>query len=121
MSSGVVLDRPHEGAGDSRRKRALNRSLSQLITLLGRIGGWIQENHSRLKRVYFVASDGGFTLYAVPNSTKYDSELTRLLCDLIVDLGDEGYDAHCAQVPDGTADELAAFFDPSQALILTPQ
>ncbi len=97
----------------------LERAIGHLMILLERVGVWMTENETRLKKVYFVPEQSRFTLYAIAQSPTYDSELTQSLCVLLVELGEAGFDAFGSQIPDGTPEELSGFFNPSKALLLS--
>lgn len=103
-----------------RRKRrlALGKAVNHLMAFLKRVGEWMTVNDARLKKVYFVPDGSSFILYVLPKSEIHDFELTASLCDLVIELSDAGFDAFGSQVPDGTPDELAAYFDPSKAFVL---
>jgi hypothetical protein len=76
-------------------------------------------NETRLNKVYFVPEGSSLKLYVIPKSTTHDFELTDTLCKLLIELGDDGFDTLGSQVPDGTPEELSAYFDPDKAFVLS--
>jgi hypothetical protein len=107
--------------GPKRRRKqhlALDKAVSHLMAFLDRVGIWMTANDDRLKKVYLVPEGSSFFLYVIAKSTARDFELTKSLCDLMIELSGTGFDAFGSQIPDGTPDELAAFLDTSKALVL---
>lgn len=120
LSINLPLDLNSTERRTKRRKRhlVLNKAVGRLMSFLKRIGEWMAVNDARLKKVYFVPEESSFFIYVVAKSVTHDFELTKSLCDFTIELSDAGYDAFGSQIPDGTPDELAAFFDPSKAFLL---
>jgi hypothetical protein len=103
----------------SRRRRDGTRALERLMQIIQAVKAWAVTVEDRLLKAYLVAEEGGFRLYAVARSKEYDFELTKSLTNLSIELSDAGLDLGVSQVPDGTPEELQAFFDPAAALALS--
>jgi hypothetical protein len=125
MVSPLSIDLPHNHKTNGRRLEReeqaveLDLAVSHFTTFLERVRSWMTNNEARLKKVYFVPDGSRFQLYVIAKSTIHDSDLTRSLCELLVELGDDGFDAFGSQIPDGTPEELAAYLDPASAFVLS--
>ena len=113
--TGATDDHPAE-----RRRRREGRALARFTALLGFVRAWVAKDE-RIAKMYITSEDGIVHLRAVAKSVPYDFELRRALSEFILKLTDGGFDVLGSLIPDGTPDELAAFFDPDQALVLSRQ
>lgn len=95
-------------------------AMSRFTTLLNAVQKWAAE-HERATKIYLLADGERFDLFVVPRSATYDFDLRRALSDLLLALADRGYTVLGSLVPDGSPDELRAYFDPDQALVLYRQ
>jgi hypothetical protein len=125
MMLGLVQDSPGEnpraeGRRIDRRNEAEAQALNRIRRLLELVRGWALENEGRVKKVYLTIGNE-FNLYVVSRTREYDFELTKALSVLLISLTDEGFAVHGAQVPDGPREELQAYFDPEEALVLSLQ
>ncbi|MBN9122166.1 MAG: hypothetical protein J0I06_24005 [Planctomycetes bacterium] len=71
--------------------------------------------------MYITSEDGIVHLRLAAKSGPYDFELRRALSEFVLKLTDGGFDVLGSLIPDGTPSELAAYFDPDQALVLSWQ
>lgn len=106
------------GGATERRRRRERRAMARLTALLGFVRAWIAKD-DRVGKVYVTFEEGVVHLRVIPRSTPYNFALRRDLSDFILKLTDGGFDVLGSITPDGTPDELAAFFDPDQALVLS--
>jgi hypothetical protein len=115
----VTLDLPPTHGSRRARRATASRAFGGLVEVLARVRRWMGENESRVKKVYVVSDADGLTLRVVPKSAAHDFELTNSLCDLTIEFADAGLDVLGSQIPDGTPEETAAYFDPARAIVLT--
>lgn len=95
-------------------------AMSRFTALLNAVQKWAVE-HERAAKIYLLANGERFDLFVVPRFATYDFDLRRGLSDLLLALTDRGYTVLGSLVPDGPPDELRAYFDPDQALVLYRQ
>lgn len=104
-------------ARKSRRRRV--SSVEQVMAVLSAAQVWAETN-DRLARVYvsYDEANGVFCLRAVSAHATYDFELTKSVTDLAIALTDRGIDTIGSRLPDVPPDEMTAFFDPSNSLVI---
>ncbi len=117
LGTGTAI--PDAGVAE-RRRRSEHRAMVRFTSLLGFIRAWIAAN-DRAVKVYITPEEGVVHLRVVARAVPYDFELRRSLTDLVIKLNRGGYEVLGSVIPDGTADELAAYLDPEQALVLLRQ
>jgi len=98
---------------------ALRAAADDLRSFLEVVRDWAIANSTRIARVYFAVESDGYRLFVCPRSKGYDATLTDALSAFLIALADEGYNIQGSQIPDGTPEELAAFFDPRHVFFLS--
>jgi len=91
--------------------------MARFTSLLGFVRAWLWAD-DRVAKVYITSEEGVVYLRVVTRAVPYDFDLRRSLTDLILKLNRGGYDVLGSLIPDGTPDELAAYLDLDQALVL---
>jgi hypothetical protein len=121
MAPSPTIEQPRSPRANvgSLQSRGLDQALNHFFAFLDRVRSWMTLNEPRLKKVYLVPEGSGLKLYVIPKSITHDFELTDSLCKFLIEMGDDGFDALGSQVPDGTPEELAAYFDPDKAFALS--
>ena len=102
----------------TQREKA-TRSVERVMTVLSAVQAWAEAN-TRLTRVYVTldAEHDVFCLHAVSAHSTYDFELTTSVTNLASALTDRGIDTVGSRLPDVPAEEMTAFFDPSNSFII---
>ena len=82
---------------------------------------WCLANADRLARMHVLHKDGVFHMYIIPKSMPYDPELTRSHSRFGIELWDKYRISGVGQqIPDTPTEDLAAYFDPTGMVTLTP-
>ncbi|MCI0704139.1 MAG: hypothetical protein L0241_24035 [Planctomycetia bacterium] len=94
--------------------------MARVNAFLNAVREWVAKNE-RVARVFITAEGSVFKLHVTATEIPYDFALRHSLTDFVLAMTDRGYDVVGSLIPDGAPDELAAFLDLSQALILCRQ
>ena len=106
----LVPPPPHAGTTDE-----FSGTLRRLLSL---IGTWVRSQKTRVSEGYLIPEPDGLMLYAVGREEAYDFELGDELSEFSVRLEDQGLQVGTTLLPAGTAEELAAFFDPLRGTVI---
>lgn len=114
---------PDDRAGDgskagTRKRRAEQRAAARFAQCLDRVREWAARRPDRVAKVYLVVEADGVHLHVVGVAKNHDPALRQSLSELLLALADDGHAVFGAVIPDGTREELAAFFDPDAAFTL---
>lgn len=102
-----------------RRAARLRLGAAVFLRFMRDVAKWTTTVESRLSKLYIKAGvDNVIELYAIPRSMKYDFELRRLLSEFVLVQDASQRPARGMLVPDGTEEELRAFFDPSECILI---
>jgi hypothetical protein len=103
----------------ARRAIKIHDGMNLLLDFMRDVSRWIETVQDRVSRVYvLVADDGLIHLYVVQRDGKYDFELCRCLSEFTLAQFDIGVRSSGHIVPDGTDEELSAFFRPADAYVI---
>ena len=121
MSTELTTDKSNEirkAHARKMRQRRDSRAVNRVMTVLSTVQDWVAADE-RIARVYVSTEQGTFHLRLIAVSPKADFDLTTSLTNLAISLTDRGIDTVCSLVPDGTPEELTAFFDPTDAFVIS--
>lgn len=92
----------------------------QYKLLLEEISGWVRKNQHRVAKLYLSSERNDVVrLCVIARSPEYDFELARKLADFVVTMAEKGFPLRGSQIPDGTPEELGAYFDVADSLVLS--
>jgi hypothetical protein len=114
----LVLDSTPVERSDATARSRVRRGMACFVRVLNEIRDWMRANQDRVARVYLIPHGRHLRMYVIGKSATPDFALTKSLAQLTIDLARAGYSLIGSEVPDGTPDELAAFFNPEKALVL---
>jgi hypothetical protein len=103
----AVPTNPSRWAPAPSRSRGLTRFKDTLQTVYR----WVADHTVRVGRVFLVEEEGSFALFVTPAGSAYDRSLTSLLSEFAGAMTDAGMDLRVSQIPNGTEEELAAYFN----------
>ena len=97
--------------------RAASRHYQQLLR---EITGWARTNRDRVAKLYLSPERGdAVRVCVIARTPEYDFELARRLAEFIVVMAEKGFPLRGSQIPDGSPEELGAFFDIADSLVLS--
>ena len=102
-----------------RRAERLRLGAAVFLRFMRDVAKWTTTVEDRLAKLYIAICEDSIHVYAIARMERYDFELSRLLSEFVIVQADAGIQANGHIVPDGTEEELSAFFDPNEAFLLS--
>lgn len=120
LMSGTSRKVPHKELS-LRHSRIYEKAASDFRVFLDQIREWAIDNSSKVAKIYLIVGLEQTDIYVISRSIEYDFELRKLVSALILSLRDAGTPAFATLIPDGSKEELSAYFDVSKVLSLNIQ